>query len=844
MFLLRTFGGLALERDGVLLDQVNAQRKALAMLAVLAAAGEAGVGREKVMLLLWPESAADRARGALKQMLHSVRRQLGSADAILGTAELRLNPELIKTDLARFCRAVEAGDAEGAVSVYHGPFLDGVHLDGAPEFDEWLEQQRAGLARDYHEALERLACAAEAGGDPEEAAAWWRRLQVADPLNGRVALRLMQALEASGDRAASLRHASVHEALLREELGIGPDPALTALAERLRVPANPLTETAAAAAPAGPRVTAGEVLAQVHQAERTPGGPGVPAGRGAGRGAPRNARRRLTRAASLLPAALAVTLLVALAARSGDRDRHADSPRPLVVVLASETGADAAAARLVGSAAAAVAHRLAAADVAAPLLMEGLDGSRGATEAGRVGAGMVIAISARRVVGTAYLEATLTDARSGALLWRSPRVATLPDGEMEAADVLAERSATAVAVRLDPAFQNWISASSEPSSIESYRDFRSALRMRVNAELNDAVALLARVMARDTAFTMAAIEWALNARSLPAVSPSTDSVLARLKTSELKPHDRAIVDYLVARRVGDGELDHAVARGIGVAAPRSEWRILEAGAAARIGRPGEAVRVLDELGPNLGWLADGPLYWRELGSSLHFLGAHERELAEMAEARRRFPANRLIVVMHVKALAALGREEEVLREVNRALAMRPRRLEEVQPMYQAIVELRAHGYPDAARRLAVWTAELFRDRELAPTHQLRRDLPLVLFEAGFVSEARAALSDYLAIDSTSAYAVAMLGAMYAAEGDRAAALRVDARLADRGVPEEVVLFGRAGIAAWLGDRERAVHLLAEALRAGLQWRPVLHLHHLLQPLSGYEPFEELIRPSD
>jgi DNA-binding SARP family transcriptional activator len=234
MLHLRTFGGLAVQRAGTALDPVNAQRKALALLAVLASAGTRGIGRDKLMLLLWPESDADRARGALKQMLHTLRRQLSRPDAILGTAELRLNPELIESDLMRFRTALEAGDLKAAVALYHGPFLDGVHLDGAPEFDEWLEQQRAELERGYHEALERLACAAEGEGELERAAAWWRRLQAADPLNGRVALRLMQALEASGDRAAALRHARVHELLLREELGIAPDPTVAALAERLR----------------------------------------------------------------------------------------------------------------------------------------------------------------------------------------------------------------------------------------------------------------------------------------------------------------------------------------------------------------------------------------------------------------------------------------------------------------------------------------------------------------------------------------------------------------------------------------------------------------------------------
>jgi DNA-binding SARP family transcriptional activator/Tfp pilus assembly protein PilF len=234
MLHLRTFGGLALQRESTALDPVNAQRKAMALLAVLAGAGSRGIGRDKLMLLFWPESDANRARGALKQMLHTLRRLLGSPDVILGTAELRLDPELIESDLTRFRTALEEGEPEAAVALYHGPFLDGVHLDGAPEFDGWLEQQRAELERDYHEALERLACAAEADGEQERAATWWRRLQAADPLNGRVALRLMQALEASGDRAASLRHASVHEALLREELGIAPDPTVTALAERLR----------------------------------------------------------------------------------------------------------------------------------------------------------------------------------------------------------------------------------------------------------------------------------------------------------------------------------------------------------------------------------------------------------------------------------------------------------------------------------------------------------------------------------------------------------------------------------------------------------------------------------
>jgi TolB-like protein/DNA-binding SARP family transcriptional activator/Tfp pilus assembly protein PilF len=252
MFQLRTLGGLALQQDGTLLDQVNAQRKALALLAVLAAAGASGVGREKVMLLLWPESDAGRARGALKQMLHILRRHLGSPDAILGTTELHLNPQYVESDVARFRAALAAGDLEAAASLYDGAFLDGVHVDGAPEFHEWAEQQRTELERSFREALERLARAADACGDAERGIAWWARLQAADPMNGRVAVCLMEALEASGDRAAALRHARIHETLLREEWGLEPDPAVAALAARLRVPADPpAVEAVATAARSG-----------------------------------------------------------------------------------------------------------------------------------------------------------------------------------------------------------------------------------------------------------------------------------------------------------------------------------------------------------------------------------------------------------------------------------------------------------------------------------------------------------------------------------------------------------------------------------------------------------------
>jgi TolB-like protein/DNA-binding SARP family transcriptional activator/Flp pilus assembly protein TadD len=258
MYRLRAFGGLVLERDGVRLERVAGHRKALSLLAALAVHGS--VGRERLMALLWPESDAGRAKGSLKQAVHLLRRQLSEPELLLGRAELRLNPERIESDVELFARALEAGDPEAAVALYDGPFLDGVHLDATPEFERWADERRAELAGRYARALEELARGAEDRRDPLTAAGWWRRLQAADPFNERVALHLMAALEAAGDRAAALRHARAHDQLLREELGIHADPAILELAERLRAPGTPgsagFAGSAAARTPAPPVPTA------------------------------------------------------------------------------------------------------------------------------------------------------------------------------------------------------------------------------------------------------------------------------------------------------------------------------------------------------------------------------------------------------------------------------------------------------------------------------------------------------------------------------------------------------------------------------------------------------------
>ena len=59
MLHLKTFGGLSVEIDGIPATGAAQQRKTLGLLALLAAAGERGLSRDKLIACLWPETDAD-----------------------------------------------------------------------------------------------------------------------------------------------------------------------------------------------------------------------------------------------------------------------------------------------------------------------------------------------------------------------------------------------------------------------------------------------------------------------------------------------------------------------------------------------------------------------------------------------------------------------------------------------------------------------------------------------------------------------------------------------------------------------------------------------------------------
>lgn len=252
MFTLRLLGGVSLVGPSGPLSGPAAQQRRLALLAVLAACGDQGCSRDKLVGYFWPEREEGQARHLLANGVYALRGALGQTAVLSSADSVRLNPKIVSADVTAFHQALERGELEEAADLYAGPFLDGFYLSGAPEFDRWIESERQELARRYAEALEALAERAEKAHQFVRAAGWWQRLAAHDPVNTRVAARLMLALEQARDPGNALRVAEEHERCLSEELGVEPDAEFRALVERLRNHEEREVRPVGRAAPAAP----------------------------------------------------------------------------------------------------------------------------------------------------------------------------------------------------------------------------------------------------------------------------------------------------------------------------------------------------------------------------------------------------------------------------------------------------------------------------------------------------------------------------------------------------------------------------------------------------------------
>jgi DNA-binding SARP family transcriptional activator/TolB-like protein len=231
---IRNFGPVVLVKNGEILSGPGRQRRLLAILSVLSVAGERGMSRDKLLALLWSEGEPEKSRHALTQSLYHIRKALGAEQIFLPGTDLRLNSDVLTSDVADFQAAIREARFADAADLYAGPFLDGFYLTGEPEFDFWVSAERDRLARAYADALRTLADTAARNGDAPAEIVWRMRLVDHDALDAPATIRLVACLIAAGDQAAALQRARAHEQRMRTELDLPADPAVLDLVASLK----------------------------------------------------------------------------------------------------------------------------------------------------------------------------------------------------------------------------------------------------------------------------------------------------------------------------------------------------------------------------------------------------------------------------------------------------------------------------------------------------------------------------------------------------------------------------------------------------------------------------------
>jgi DNA-binding SARP family transcriptional activator/TolB-like protein len=853
---IRCFGQLSVVRDGQPLAGAAAQPRRLAILALLARAGDRGLSREKAIGYLWSDSDEERARRLLSQAVYMLRRDLGSDDAIVGARDLRLGSDVITSDVAEFQEALNARSYERAAALYDGPFLDGFHLPGAPEFERWVDDERRALEHDAATAFEKCALACEARGDHASAVTWWRRLAANDPVNARVAVRLMRALAAAGDRNGAIRHAAIHEALVQEHLELPPDVEVMRLAEELRSTTH---ETVAPVVPQGvaphaPTMHEPEVVESKGTAS-----PPLPA-------SGRRSRRKLALAAGVLGSLGVIAAAVAWIVLTERTPAHMAVPVPSRVVVApleNRTGDPAFDA--IGA--------MVAEWVTQGLLRTGLvqvvdtrtmletardagpsrDADYLRKVAEQTGAGMVVS-------GSYFVEGDelrfltrVTGAPSGEVR-HTVDVVSAPIARPTAAlEPLRQRVIGALAVLLDRRLNNWTAGASQPPTYEAYAEFLLGMET-FGRDYDNSVRHFTRAAQLDSSYWQALL-WAGMSYANLRRYPPADSLFRILdhNRAKLAAYDEANLDYFYGGFVrGDWETSYGGARRMVTFAPAAAHALYAAGLTAQItNRPREAVEVLQRIDMREGWAkAWAPRVLNLLARSHHQLGEYEQDLEwakQLRESERNVGWTHLA---EVRALAALGRDREAVAAAvdGATFPVTTETWEDYSPgdfLWQAGRELRAHGSDSVAREVFQRADRWYASRPVAEqatrAHRLGKARILEYLERpGDAREIYAALA---AEDTLSIEYLGGLGATSARlgrfdEADSIAARLVgDPRPFTFGAPR----FWAARIAAVKGDRGGAVALLHRARREGHARLYLYHTERDFDGLRDFPAFRELLQ---
>jgi DNA-binding SARP family transcriptional activator len=220
---VQLMGRFRVEVDGTgVPDREWRRRRASALVKLLSLAPAHRLTRDALIEALWPDLPPRAAGANLRKAAYFARRILGADDSVVldGETVSLLPSGVVETDVERFeaaaRSALERRDADAcrtAAALYGG------ELPPDDVYEAWSEGPRAELSTLFRDVL-------ESGG-------LWGRLLEVDATSEPAHRGIMRERMAAGDRAGALRQFEELRTVLRDELGVSPDPASMGLYEQV-----------------------------------------------------------------------------------------------------------------------------------------------------------------------------------------------------------------------------------------------------------------------------------------------------------------------------------------------------------------------------------------------------------------------------------------------------------------------------------------------------------------------------------------------------------------------------------------------------------------------------------
>jgi DNA-binding SARP family transcriptional activator len=228
-------GRFAIVRDGhEVQESAYHGRKVRTMLRVLAIRQGQFVPNDVLTAALWPQQAPASPAANLQVLVNRARRAVGWAGLIRTGAGgyALIGPPDCTVDTEVFLDAVENAarlDGRPALAAYREALASAAEPLAEETYADWSQPYRARVLQVRQIAWERTAALAVDLGEAALAVRYATAAAAAEPLREAAALALVQALAASGDRAAALAHFDRYRRTIADELGIDPSPAAAEL---------------------------------------------------------------------------------------------------------------------------------------------------------------------------------------------------------------------------------------------------------------------------------------------------------------------------------------------------------------------------------------------------------------------------------------------------------------------------------------------------------------------------------------------------------------------------------------------------------------------------------------